>query len=355
MKIVTVIGARPQFIKASMLSLEFSKDNDINEILIHTGQHFDHNMSQIFFDEMMIPTPKYNLGIQNLSHGAMTGRQLEKIEKILFDEKPDFVLVYGDTNSTLAGALAAVKIHIPLIHVESGLRSFNRKMPEEINRLLTDHISSILFVPSEVSFNNLIKEGIDKKKIFNVGDIMFDSTIYFSNVAEKSSNILNKLNIKKQEYILATIHRPENTDNPKKLRNIFDALSNLDFKIIIPIHPRTRNKLLEYKCQIGEKINLIDPVGFFDMIILEKNASKIATDSGGIQKEAFFHGIPCITMRDQTEWIELLQDGINILTGANLKKLKNALSLDLKPFKPNKIYGSGDTAVKIRKTIKSFL
>ena len=193
MKIVTIIGARPQFIKASVLSLEFSKDQSIQEIIIHTGQHFDHNMSQIFFEEMMIPTPKYNLGIQNLSHGAMTGRQLEELEKILLDEKPDFVLVYGDTNSTLAGALAAVKIHIPIIHVESGLRSFNRKMPEEINRLLTDHISSILFVPSKLSYNNLIKEGIDKKKIFNVGDIMFDSALYFSKKADCSSTILDKL------------------------------------------------------------------------------------------------------------------------------------------------------------------
>ena len=353
MKIVTIIGARPQFIKASILSLEFSKDQSIEEIIIHTGQHFDHNMSQIFFEEMMIPAPKYNLGIQNLSHGAMTGRQLEKVEEILLKEKPDFVLVYGDTNSTLAGALAAVKIHIPVIHVESGLRSFNRKMPEEINRLLTDHIATILFVPSEVSFNNLIKEGIDKKKIFNVGDIMFDSTLYFSKKADHASKILDQLGIQKRNYILTTIHRPENTDSPTRLKNIFDALSSLDTQVIIPIHPRTKGKLAEYKCNIRKNIKLIDPVGFFDMIILEKNASKIATDSGGIQKEAFFHGVPCITIREQTEWVELLDIGVNILTGSNIDNLKKALNSDLKPFEPNNIYGSGNTANKIIKILKS--
>ena len=353
MKIVTIIGARPQFIKASILSLEFSKDQSIEEIIIHTGQHFDHNMSQIFFEEMMIPAPKYNLGIQNLSHGAMTGRQLEKVEEILLKEKPDFVLVYGDTNSTLAGALAAVKIHIPVIHVESGLRSFNRKMPEEINRLLTDHISSILFVPSEVSLNNLIREGIDRKKIFNVGDIMFDSTLYFSKKADHASKILDQLGIQKRNYILTTIHRPENTDSPTRLKNIFDALSSLDTQVIIPIHPRTKGKLAEYKCNIRKNIKLIDPVGFFDMIILEKNASKIATDSGGIQKEAFFHGVPCITIREQTEWVELLDIGVNILTGSNIDNLKKALNSDLKPFEPNNIYGSGNTANKIIKILKS--
>tara|TARA_Y100000817_G_scaffold43717_1_gene30233 strand:+ start:10001 stop:11065 length:1065 start_codon:yes stop_codon:yes gene_type:complete len=352
-KIVTIIGARPQFIKASVLSLEFSKDQSIQEIIIHTGQHFDHNMSQIFFEEMMIPTPKYNLGIQNLSHGAMTGRQLEELEKILLDEKPDFVLVYGDTNSTLAGALAAVKIHIPIIHVESGLRSFNRKMPEEINRLLTDHISSILFVPSKLSYNNLIKEGIDKKKIFNVGDIMFDSALYFSKKADCSSTILDKLGIKKKKYILTTIHRPENTDSSINLNNIFDALSSLDTQVIIPIHPRTKKKLFEYKCKIGKNIKLINPVGFFDMIILEKNASKIATDSGGIQKEAFFYGVPCITIREQTEWVELLDIGANILSGSNLNDLKQALTLDLQHFEPSNVYGLGNTANKIRKILKS--
>tara|TARA_S200000501_G_scaffold309723_1_gene299744 strand:- start:11002 stop:12066 length:1065 start_codon:yes stop_codon:yes gene_type:complete len=353
MKIVTIIGARPQFIKASVLSLEFSKDQSIQEIIVHTGQHFDHNMSKIFFEEMMIPTPKYNLGVQNLSHGAMTGRQLEKVEEILLKEKPDFVLVYGDTNSTLAGALAAVKIHIPVIHVESGLRSFNRKMPEEINRLLTDHIATILFVPSEVSFNNLIKEGIDKKKIFNVGDIMFDSTLYFSKKADHSSKILDKLGVKKKNYILTTIHRPENTDSSIKLNNIFDALSSLNTQVIIPIHPRTKIKVSEYECNIGKNIKLINPVGFFDMIILEKNASKIATDSGGIQKEAFFYGVPCITIRDQTEWVELLDIGANILCGANINDLKKALTLDLKPFEPSNVYGSGNTANKIRKILKS--
>ena len=353
MKIVTIIGARPQFIKASILSLEFSKDQSIEEIIIHTGQHFDHNMSQIFFEEMMIPAPKYNLGIQNLSHGAMTGRQLEKVEEILLKEKPDYIIVYGDTNSTLAGALAAVKIHIPIIHVESGLRSFNRKMPEEINRLLTDHISSILFVPSEVSLNNLIREGIDRKKIFNVGDIMFDSTLYFSKKADHASKILDQLGIQKRNYILTTIHRPENTDSPTRLKNIFDALSSLDTQVIIPIHPRTKGKLAEYKCNIRKNIKLIDPVGFFDMIILEKNASKIATDSGGIQKEAFFHGVPCITIREQTEWVELLDIGVNILTGSNIDNLKKALNSDLKPFEPNNIYGSGNTANKIIKILKS--
>ena len=353
MKIVTIVGARPQFIKASILSLEFSKDQSIEEIIIHTGQHFDHNMSQIFFEEMMIPPPKYNLGIKNLSHGAMTGRQLEKVEEILLKEKPDYIIVYGDTNSTLAGALAAVKIHIPIIHVESGLRSFDSKMPEEINRLLTDHISSILFVPSEIGLNNLINEGIDRKKIFNVGDIMFDSTLYFSKKADNTSKILDQLRIQKRNYILTTIHRPENTDSSIKLNNIFDALSSLDIQVIIPIHPRTKTKIKEYKCNIGENIKLIDPVGFFDMIVLEKNASKIATDSGGIQKEAFFHGVPCITIREQTEWVELLDIGANILSGSNLNDLKQALTLDLQHFEPSNVYGSGNTSNKIRKILKS--
>ena len=354
MKIVTIIGARPQFIKASILSLEFSKDQSIEEVIIHTGQHFDHNMSQIFFEEMLIPPPRYNLGVQNLSHGAMTGRQLEKVEEILLKEKPDFVLVYGDTNSTLAGSLAAAKLHIPIAHVEAGLRSFNKKMPEEVNRVLTDHLSELLFVPTSVAVKNLKKEGINVNKIKIVGDVMYDAALHFGKIAEEKSKILEKLNIENNQYILATVHRPENTDHPEKLKNIISALSDSPLRVVMPIHPRTKKKINDYNIQHNNQLEFIEPVGYLDIVMLEKNACKIATDSGGIQKEAYFHGVPCITMRDETEWIELIEMGANQIVGSSREKIRQALYNNIDKFETNSVYGTGDTSLKIINILEKY-
>jgi UDP-GlcNAc3NAcA epimerase len=348
-KIATILGARPQFIKAAMVSMEIAQYDTIDEIIIHTGQHFDKNMSYIFFDEMGIPEPDYNLGIQSLSHGAMTGRQLEAIEKVLLKEKPDWVLVYGDTNSTLAGALAAAKLHIPVAHVEAGLRSFNRKMPEEINRLLTDHIAELLFAPTDTAEANLIKEDIEKKKIFKVGDVMYDVALYFDRVANEKSNILKKLKIKPKQYILATVHRQENTDDPEKLKNIFSGLADAPLPVVLPLHPRTKKKLNEYKIPLNGQIHPIDPIGYLDMVLLEKNANMIVTDSGGIQKEAFFHKVPCITLRNDTEWVELVEHGFSTLTGADKDKIVTEYQkiIDKSSEYNIDLYGDGKTRKKI--------
>jgi UDP-GlcNAc3NAcA epimerase len=346
-KIVTIIGARPQFIKAAMVSMEIARHDDINEVIIHTGQHFDKNMSNIFFEEMSIPEPDYNLGIQSLSHGAMTGRQLEEIEKVLLKEKPDWVLVHGDTNSTLAGALAAVKLHIPVGHVEAGLRSFNNKMPEEINRVLADHISKKLFVPTDSGVVNLKNEGIDENKIIKVGDVMYDAALYFGKIAEKESNIIDQLQIQPKQYILSTVHRQENTDNPQILKNIFSALADAPLPVIIPLHPRTKKKLAENDIPLSGQIVPIEPVGYLDMVMLEKNAQKIATDSGGIQKEAYFYEVPCITLRNETEWIELVEAGVNFLVGSNQKNISEALNGNLSVRFIQNLYGEGNARMKI--------
>jgi len=347
-KIVTIIGARPQFIKAAMISKEIASQNSINEIIIHTGQHYDNNMSHIFFEEMGMSKPDYNLGILSDSHGDMTGRQLIEIEKLLMEEKPNWTLVYGDTNSTLAGALAASKLNIPLVHIEAGLRSYNMKMPEEINRVLTDHISNILFAPTSTAVKNLYKEGIDKKKVKLVGDVMFDASIHFAKIAEKKSNILKKLKIETNKYILSTVHRQENTDNPEKLNNIFSALADAPLPVIIPLHPRTKKKLAQNNIKLNGKICPIDPVGYLDMILLEKNANKIATDSGGVQKEAFYYQVPCITLREETEWVELVELGVNYIAGSNKNKIIKELLVNRNSIgKYEKIYGEGNAAKKI--------
>lgn len=344
MKIVTVIGARPQFIKASMVSKEIVKHDNIQEVIIHTGQHFDENMSRIFFKEMGIPEPDYNLGINTLSHGAMTGRMLESIENVLLDEKPDWVLVYGDANSTLAGALAASKLHISIAHVEAGLRSFNRNMPEEINRVLADHVSNLLFAPTETAVNNLKNEGITKGKIKLVGDVMYDAALHFGDLAEKKSTILEDLEIGAKKYILATVHRQENTNEAEKLKNIFLGLKDSPCQVILPLHPRTKKKIEDYNLSLNSKLRLIEPVGYLDMVMLEKHAWKIVTDSGGIQKEAYFNGIPCITMRDETEWVELVQYGVNTLVGSSSKKISDSIK-SFMPLKFNQaFYGVGNTA-----------
>ena len=320
MKLTTIIGARPQFIKASVVSRALISVPGISEVLVHTGQHYDQNMSDVFFRELGIPEPKYNLGIGSGRHGEQTGKQLAAVETVLLEEKPDWVLVYGDTNSTLAGALAAAKLHIPTAHVEAGLRSFNKRMPEEINRIIADHCSELLFAPTKVAVDNLLHEGVKSNKIHQVGDVMYDVALYYSTLSETKSRILEELRISRQKYILATIHRAENTDNPDRLRAIMEALAlcSTHLPIVLPLHPRTKNILSQMgwnqsKIDTTNSLKIVDPVGYLDMVNLEKNAAVIATDSGGVQKEAFFYKIPCVTLRDETEWVELIQSGWNRL------------------------------------------
>jgi UDP-GlcNAc3NAcA epimerase len=325
MKILTIVGARPQFIKAAAVSRRLQSHPQIQEVLVHTGQHYDENMSDVFFQELEIPTPDYHLGIGSSSHGAQTGRMLEKIEEVLLQESPDLLLVYGDTNSTLAAAIAAVKLHIKVAHVEAGLRSFNRRMPEEINRVLTDHAANLLFAPTDSAVENLRNEGIAEEKIHLVGDVMYDAALDYLTKAEDKSLILQDLKLTSQNYILATVHRAENTDDPKRLQNIFTALVEVSKKItvVLPLHPRTRAALQRERLldSVNNALCLINPVGYLDMVILEKNAKLITTDSGGVQKEAFFYRVPCVTLRDETEWVELVECGANVLAGTNKQKI----------------------------------
>ena len=323
MKLLTIIGARPQFIKAAAVSREIKKHKDIKEVIVHTGQHFDTNMSDIFFEELHIPKPDYNLDINGLNHGAMTGQMLEKIEEVLLREKPDWVLVYGDTNSTIAGALAASKLHIKTAHVEAGLRSFNMKMPEEINRILTDRISNILFCPTDKAVENLKDEGFENFKdckIIKSGDVMQDAAVYYDSFSKKPEN----LDIE-GDFVLSTIHRAENTDDEKRLRDIFDALNEIakTKTIILPLHPRTK-KIIQNLNLSADNIMIIEPVGYLQMVWLLQNCSLVMTDSGGLQKEAFFFKKPCITLRDETEWVELVQNGFNQIVGADREKILEA-------------------------------
>ena len=314
MKIVSIIGARPQFIKAAAVTRALNSIATIDHVLVHTGQHYDENMSEIFFEELDIPRPDYHLGIGSGTHGAQTGRMLKAIEQLMLQIAPDMVLVYGDTNSTLAGALAAVKLHIPVAHVEAGLRSFNRRMPEEINRVLTDHASDLLFAPTAAGVQNLKIEGISKDRIFLVGDVMYDISLRYGAQAEKQSLILKKLGLRSRHYVLATIHRAENTDSTERLRNIFEGLdlAAREIPVVIPLHPRTRQAVNRNGLML-EHARIIEPLGYLDMVMLEKNARLIATDSGGVQKEAFFYKVPCLTLRSETEWVELVELGWNRL------------------------------------------
>lgn len=341
MKVLTVLGARPQFIKAAALSRAIKNYNNIEEVIVHTGQHYDQNMSDIFFEEMDIPKPKYQLQTGGKSHGAMTGQQLEEIEKVLLSESPDIVLVYGDTNSTLAGALAAVKLHMPIAHVEAGLRSYNREMPEEINRILTDQISSYLFVPTTGSKDNLIKEGIDESKIHIVGDIMFDVSLYYK---DKSLQPKWYSNLELNNYALCTIHRAENTDSSNNLKNIFEGLSYSPTPVILPLHPRTLSKIKGFNIEVPNNVHIVEPVGYLEMVWLEMNSDFIITDSGGVQKEAYFHGKQCITLREETEWVELVHANINTLVGSDPNLIKTALK-NTEYLPTNEyIYGKGNTA-----------
>lgn len=317
LRIATVIGARPQFIKAAPLSLEFARTNNVEEISIHTGQHFDANMSDIFFSELALPQPAYNLGISGGSHGKMTGEMLAAIELILTEEQPDAVLVYGDTNSTLAGGLAAAKLNIPVIHVEAGLRSFNRQMPEEINRVMVDHLSTLLFCPTSTSVENLRKEGITQG-VHQVGDLMFDATLALSPMAEERSSLLKNLALEPGAYCAATLHRADNTNSADAIERALDYMVDCaeGNEVVIPVHPRTRIAAERFGISIKRPgLRPIEPLGYLDMIVLAKNASMIFTDSGGLQKEAYFHGVPCVTLRSETEWTETVTAGWNRLWG----------------------------------------
>ncbi|MCW6090318.1 non-hydrolyzing UDP-N-acetylglucosamine 2-epimerase [Clostridium sporogenes] len=344
MKILTVVGARPQFIKVAAVSNIIRKEHE--EILVHTGQHYDENMSKVFFEELQIPKPDYNLEIGSGNHGEQTGKMLVELEKIYLKEKPDLVLVYGDTNSTLAGALCASKLLIPVAHIEAGLRSFNMNMPEEQNRILTDHISRLLFVPTITAEKNLHTEGINRG-VYNVGDVMFDAVLHFNKLAEQKESILDKISVKSGEYILTTIHRAENTNDINRLKNIIEALNKSRNKIVLPLHPRTKKYIENYNLQFSDNIKLIEPVGYLDMITLEMNSQKIVTDSGGVQKEAFFMKKPCITMRDETEWVETVQNGWNVIVGTDGDKILKSIVYFKPKMKQQNIFGNGKAGNKI--------
>jgi len=355
MKILTVVGARPQFVKAATISRQISSDPDTEEILVHTGQHFDENMSEIFFKEMEIPKPKYNLDINALSHGAMTGRMLEGIEKLILKEKPDAVLVYGDTNSTLAGALAAKKLHVPIGHVEAGLRSFNMDMPEEVNRILTDRISDFLYCPTDTALTNLKREGFDSfsSELVRTGDVMYDAAMYYSERSADKATIAAKIPF--AEFALCTLHRAENTDSPERLTELVKGINRVhaELPVVLPLHPRTRQKLKEFSLELN--VHVLDPVGYFDMVELLKKCNLVMTDSGGLQKEAFFFGSPCITLRDQTEWVELVEHGFNVLVGSKASALHAAFE-DMTSRKLDfnvDLYGDGKAAGKILGHLKT--
>lgn len=351
MKIVTVIGARPQFIKAAPVSRALAQ-RGVEEVLVHTGQHYDDLMSDVFFREMRIPEPRHKLGIGGLAHGAMTGRMLEAIEQVLQQEKPDRLLVYGDTNSTLAGALAAAKLGIPVAHVEAGLRSFNRAMPEEINRVLTDHIAGLLFAPTDAAVENLRREGITAG-VHRTGDVMYDAALQFMAIAGDHGKLLDRLALASGGYVLATVHRAENTDDPALLANIFGALGALsaEIAVLVPLHPRTRRQIAQYGIRLPTTLRIIEPVGYLDMLVLEKHAHVIATDSGGMQKEAYFYGVPCVTLRHETEWVELVQCGANRLAppvsvDAVLAALRAEVARKAPAPRPG-LYGDGNAASRI--------
>jgi UDP-GlcNAc3NAcA epimerase len=352
-KIVTVLGARPQFIKASVVSHAIAQSVALREVLVHTGQHFDANMSDVFFSELGMPKPAYFLDIHGGTHGAMTGRMLADVEQVLLQEKPDAVLVYGDTNSTLAGALAAVKLHIPVAHVEAGLRSFNMSMPEEVNRIVTDRIARWLFTPTAAASQHLQREGVAADQIIPVGDVMFDVALHHGSRVSAEGGLLRQLGMVDRSYVLATIHRAENTDHPQRLAAVVDALEATaqTLPVVWPLHPRTRDVLKKQGRleSLAQRVIVIDPVGYIDMVQLEKYAAVIATDSGGVQKEAFFYQVPCVTLRDETEWVELLDAGWNRLAPpTNAEIVSNAIGSALgSSGKPAKPYGDGDAARQI--------
>jgi len=356
LKILTVIGARPQFIKAAAVSREIRRNN-ILEVIVHTGQHFDKSMSDIFFDEMEIPRPDYNLDVNGLTHGGMTGQMMEKLDPIIIKEKPDFILVYGDTNSTLAGALCGAKLHVPVAHIEAGLRSFNNKMPEEINRIIVDRISNILFCPSDTAVANLKAEAFSDFgcTIVKTGDVMYDAAMYYANKSVKKSLIMVDRKLQKDKFVLATIHRAENTDDVQRLSSIINALNKIaeEKRVILPLHPRTK-KIIEQN-DLNLKFDVTDPVGYFDMLELLKNCSVVMTDSGGVQKEAYFFKKPCITLRDETEWTELVDEGFNEVVGSDYDKIIDAYRRlpERKCDYRKNLYGDGNAAIMIVESLRN--
>lgn len=359
MKILTIVGARPQFVKAAVVSRAIAANNQKNslqltEVIVHTGQHYDHNMSEVFFEEMQIPRPDYNLGIGGGSHGAMTGRMLEGIEQVIQKEVPDLLLVYGDTNSTLAGALAAVKLHVPVAHVEAGLRSYNMRMPEEVNRILTDRVSCVLFCPTHTAVENLRREGLSDERsmemeIHQVGDVMYDAALYYEKGAEPSK-VIQGIVARCSPFYLATIHRAENTDHPGRLESLVRALRDIsrETRVVLPLHPRTR-KLIDVAGLYMGDILVMEPVGYLDMLFLLRHCQGVFTDSGGLQKEAYFFNKPCLTLREETEWVELVQHGFNTLTGADYDRIRaGEKAMRKRSINHNlELYGDGKAGEKI--------
>lgn len=358
MRVVTVLGARPQFIKAAAVSSAFVRAPGVEEVIVHTGQHHDPGMSAIFFDELGIPTPTHHLGIAGGGHGEMTGRMLVAIEAVLQAEKPDWLLVYGDTNSTLAGALAAAKLHVPVAHVEAGLRSFNRRMPEEVNRVLTDHCADVLFTPTAIATRNLLDEGLPEGRIAQVGDVMYDTVLMFGEVARRQNAGAVAIGLEPKGYVLATIHRQENTDDPVRLAAIIDALAQVATRlpVVLPLHPRTRKQLTAFDLddRVG-RIRLVAPLGYLEMVGLQRDAAVITTDSGGVQKEAFFHSVPCVTLRDETEWVELVETGWNRLVApSDPQVIADAVLASVGMYgRATSPYGEGDAADRIVKRLAS--
>lgn len=349
-KIVTVVGARPQFIKAAAVSRAIRNEyaGRLEEAMVHTGQHYDENMSQVFFDELEIPPPRFNLEISGGNHGAMTGRMLEDIESILLKERPDWVLVYGDTNSTLAGALAAAKLHIPVAHVEAGLRSFNMRMPEEINRILTDRISTLLFCPTDTALSNLAAEGVSKG-VSNIGDVMYDVALFYRQRCDCDA-VLRRYGLVRGNYVLATCHRAENTDDPIRLREICLGIADVasELPVVLPLHPRTRKLLSDHGlASLLARVKLVEPLAFLEMVALEQAARVILTDSGGVQKEAFFYGVPCVTMRDETEWVETVALGWNSLVGASREGIARSVLQAKTLVCSENPYGNGLASIQV--------
>lgn len=353
MKLLTIAGTRPQLVKVAAVSRELRKE--FNEILVNTGQHYDYNMAGIFFEQLNIPKPDYDLGVGSMSHGRQTGNMMIKIEEVIEKENPDAVIVYGDTNSTLAGALVASKLHIPVIHIEAGLRSFNKKMPEEINRVMTDHISELLFAPTDVAVENLNKENI-VDGVYQIGDVMYDAVLYNLTIAEKNYS-LKEFGLGSKEYILGTIHRAENTDSRDRMTAVINALINLEDKVFLPLHPRTRGKLKEYKLldKVLSANNIIisEPISYLEMLLLEKHAKAIVTDSGGVQKEAYFAKVPCFTLRDETEWVETVEAGWNRLVNPINENLAELIRNFNTGIYKEDLYGDGRAGEKITKIIKN--
>lgn len=359
-KLVSIIGARPQFIKAAIMSQALLRSG-VTEILVHTGQHYDFKMSDLFFSELALPCPEFNLLVGSGNHGWQTSRMLEGIEAILLDLRPDMVMTYGDTNSTLAGALAAAKLHIPVCHIEAGLRSFNRQMPEEINRVVTDHTADLLFAPTATAVHNLEREGIPRERIIRSGDVMYDAMLRFEAKAEAVSRILEQLKLQTRGYVLATLHRCENTDDPRRLQAILAGLAEVagQIPVVLPVHPRTRKEISRAQISpaVLDRLALLEPLGYLDMILLEKHARVIATDSGGIQKEAYFHRVPCVTFRGETEWLETLEGGCNRLVFPISQETVATRTLEAMESTPtfrSDLYGDGNSAPFIANAVASW-